>query len=121
MNTTVFFAILLFSSVLNHYCALVIESPEENEKEIYMSKKEAHFAVPAVIPMLSRHLGRWNWQRVGGVGWVTDWCFQDGGRDKSISESLWVFVKKRLEKKKEKKKGKLNEYDGITGIEMKVN
>lgn len=30
-----FFVILLFSSVLNHYCALVIESPEENEKEIY--------------------------------------------------------------------------------------
>ena len=51
---------------------------------------------------------------------MTDWCFQDGGREKSTSESLLAFVKKRLEKKKEKK-GKLNEYDGITGIEMKVN
>ena len=92
-------------------------------KRKYISKKEAHFAVPAMIPMLSgpaildvetdRDLGEWSEWQIG--------AFKIAAVKKVPLSPSELSLKNAWKRKRKKKKGKLNEYDGITGIVMKVN
>lgn len=84
-----------FVQCLNHYCASFCNSAKEGA---FCTNNDDTNALPSSWTLkLTESVG----MEEGGVGlWVTDWCLQDGGSDKSTSETLWAFVEKRLEREK---------------------